>query len=298
MEKDKAYILDDRGYIFIEGKDSEEFLQNIVSNDVNKIRTKGLIFASILSPQGKYLYEFFIIRYLNKYLIECDKVHAKEIFDLLNSYKLRSKITINESTEKYVSFAVNFTRFNDVKKQNKTEENFFVLDENIFFLDPRLERLGGRIIVKLEKLYLVLKQMNLVSEDKLKFFSYCFKEGVPSVNLHNLKNNLFGVECNLEELNGLDFKKGCFIGQENTARINIRNKLRKRLMPVKIIEGSVKSKEIIKFNDLDVGKILIDNPFAFAVVNVLKPKFDDFEGKNLKCENGIIQIFKPEWLKI
>ena len=84
MEKDKAYILDDRGYIFIEGKDSEEFLQNILTNDVNKIKTNHLIFSSILSPQGKYLYEFFVIKYLNKYLIECEKDTAKEVFDFLN----------------------------------------------------------------------------------------------------------------------------------------------------------------------------------------------------------------------
>ena len=74
--------------------------------------------------------------------------------------------------------------------------------------------------------------MNLISDDKSKFFSYCFKEGVPSINLNKLKNNLFGVECNLETLNGLDLKKGCFIGQENTSRIMLRNKLRKRLLPI------------------------------------------------------------------
>ena len=188
MEKDKAYILDDRGYIFIEGKDSEEFLQNILTNDVNKIKTNNLIFASILSPQGKYLYEFFVIKYLNKYLIECEKDTAKEVSDFLNFYKLRSKVTIAESKEKYVSFAISSEKFNEIKTENKNQKNFFILDENCYFEDPRLKKLGGRIITKESRLDLILKKMNLISDDKSKFFSYCFKEGVPSINLRDRKS--------------------------------------------------------------------------------------------------------------
>ena len=244
MEKDKAYILDDRGYIFIEGKDSEEFLQNILTNDVNKIKTNNLIFSSILSPQGKYLYEFFVIKYLNKYLIECEKDTAKEVSDFLNLYKLRSKVTITESKEKYVSFAISSEKFNEIKTENKNQKNFFILDENCYFEDPRLKKLGGRIIAKKTDLDLILKKMNLISDDKSKFFSYCFKEGVPSINLNKLKNNLFGVECNLETLNGLDLKKGCFIGQENTSRIMLRNKLRKRLLPIQKISGEILENDI------------------------------------------------------
>ena len=296
MEKDKAYILDDRGYIFIEGKDSEEFLQNILTNDVNKIKTNNLIFSSILSPQGKYLYEFFVIKYLNKYLIECEKDTAKEVFDFLNFYKLRSKVTIAKSKEKYVSCAISLEKFNEIKTENKNQKSFFILDENCYFEDPRLKKLGGRIITKEAGLDLILKKMNLISDDKSKFFSYCFKEGVPSVNLSKLKNNLFGVECNLENLNGLDLKKGCFIGQENTSRIMLRNKLRKRLFPIQKISGEILENDIIKYDNREVGKVMIDKPYSFALIKIVDPELSKFVNTELVCGKSKIKILKPEWI--
>tara|TARA_B100000579_G_C22806422_1_gene842765 strand:+ start:96 stop:989 length:894 start_codon:yes stop_codon:yes gene_type:complete len=296
MEKDKAYILDDRGYIFIEGKDSEEFLQNILTNDVNKIKTNNLIFSSILSPQGKYLYEFFVIKYLNKYLIECEKDTAKEVFDFLNFYKLRSKVTIAKSKEKYISCAISLEKFNEIKTENKNQKSFFILDENCYFEDPRLKKLGGRIITKEAGLDLILKKMNLISDDKSKFFSYCFKEGVPSVNLSKLKNNLFGVECNLENLNGLDLKKGCFIGQENTSRIMLRNKLRKRLFPIQKISGEILENDIIKYDNREVGKVMIDKPYSFALIKIVDPELSKFVNTELVCGKSKIKILKPEWI--
>ena len=296
MEKDKAYILDDRGYIFIEGKDSQEFLQNILTNDVNKIKTNNLIFSSILSPQGKYLYEFFVIKYLNKYLIECEKDTAKEVFDFLNFYKLRSKVTIAKSKEKYISCAISLEKFNEIKTENKNQKSFFILDENCYFEDPRLKKLGGRIITKEAGLDLILKKMNLISDDKSKFFSYCFKEGVPSVNLSKLKNNLFGVECNLENLNGLDLKKGCFIGQENTSRIMLRNKLRKRLFPIQKISGEILENDIIKYDNREVGKVMIDKPYSFALIKIVDPELSKFVNTELVCGKSKIKILKPEWI--
>ena len=297
MEKDKAYILDDRGYIFIEGKDSEEFLQNILTNDINKIKTNNLIFSSILSPQGKYLYEFFVIKYLNKYLIECEKDTAKEVFDFLNFYKLRSKVTIAKSKEKYISCAISLEKFNEIKTENKNQKSFFILDENCYFEDPRLKKLGGRIITKEANLNLILKKMNLISDDKSKFFSYCFKEGVPSVNLSKLKNNLFGVECNLENLNGLDLKKVCFIGQENTSRIMLRNKLRKRLFPIQKISGEILENDIIKYDNREVGKVMIDKPYSFALIKIVDPELDKFVDTELTCGKSKIKILKPEWIQ-
>ena len=239
---------------------------------------------------------FFVIKYLNKYLIECEKNIAKEVSDFLNLYKLRSKVTITESKEKYVSFAISLEKFNEIKTENKNQKNFFILDENCYFEDPRLKKLGGRIIAKKAALDLILKKMNLISDDKSKFFSYCFKEGVPSINLSKLKNNLFGVECNLEKLNGLDLKKGCFIGQENTSRIMLRNKLRKRLLPIQKISGEILENDIIKYENHEVGKVMIDKPYSFALIKIVDPELHKFVNVELTCGKSKIKILKPEWI--
>ena len=115
-------------------------------------------------------------------------------------------------------------------------------------------------------------------------------------NLNKLKNKLFGIECNFEELNGIDFKKGCYVGQENTARIKLKNKLSKRLLPIKIIDGSLSEDETIFFKDIEIGKVLINEEYPFAIIKYSNENFD----KDLifKTKNGSIKIFIPEWLKI
>ena len=107
--------------------------------------------------------------------------------------------------------------------------------EDIIFLDPRNMDLGARLIINLEKLYLSLKKLNLKSSNINEYYNFSHSIGIPQLDTENFQNKVFGVECNFEELNGIDFKKGCYVGQENTARIKLKNKLSKRLLPIEII---------------------------------------------------------------
>ena len=88
MEKDQIIILKNRGLISITGRDAKDFLQNIITNDINKVSSSNSIFAALLSPQGKYLYEFFVIEKNNEYLLDCDGSSAKELIKHLSKYKI------------------------------------------------------------------------------------------------------------------------------------------------------------------------------------------------------------------
>ena len=127
-----------------------------------------------------------------------------------------------------------------------------------------------------------------------KYYSLSFKLGIPQKNMNELKDKIFGIECNFEELNGIDFKKGCYVGQENTARIKLKNKLSKRLFPIQLIEGELKD-EIIKYNDQEIGKVLIKNKFPFASIKYLNENFN--EKNEFSCGNAKIKIIKPRWIK-
>ncbi|MDP7197919.1 MAG: tRNA-modifying protein YgfZ, partial [SAR202 cluster bacterium] len=105
-----------------------------------------------------------------------------------------------------------------------------------------------------------------------------------------------GIENNLDELNGIDFKKGCYIGQENTSRIKLRNKLRRRILPVEKISGQVVTNDIIKYKDSEVGKIMIDKPYSFALVKVVEPGLKEFTNTELMCGKSKVKILKPEWI--
>ena len=107
--------------------------------------------------------------------------------------------------------------------------------------------------------------------------------------MNNLQNQLFGLEINFEKLNAIDFKKGCYVGQENTARMKLKNKIRRQLMSIKT-EKNVKIGDEIKYNDNTIGKILIDKPYPFALIKLFDPEFNIFKDKKLKINNNNVEI--------
>ena len=106
---------------------------------------------------------------------------------------------------------------------------------------------------------------------------------------------MFGIECNYEELNGIDFKKGCYVGQENTARIKLKNKLSKRLLPIHIIKGKLIEGESIYYNDNEIGKVLIEKNYPFALIKYLDENFN--ENFEFTTKEGLIKIKTPNWIK-
>jgi hypothetical protein len=113
--------------------------------------------------------------------------------------------------------------------------------------------------------------------------------------MNKLQNKLFGIECNFEELNGIDFKKGCYIGQENTARIKLKGKLSKRLLPLQLIKGELKEGSSIFNNENEIGKVLINDDYPFGLIKYLDNHFD--QESEFKSEKAILKIKKPKWIK-
>ena len=231
MNIESVYILEDRGLLFIQGADTKEFLQNLITNDINKVDDDNSCFASLLTPQGKYLFDFLLVKHKNGYFIDCEKKQVDELFKQLNAYKLRSKIEILNLSNEFVVAAFSHEKFLTFK--------------------------GAK-------------------------------------DLEQLRNKLFGIECNFIEMNGIDFKKGCYVGQENTSRIYLKNKLSKRLLPIEIINGKLKEGDKILINDQEIGKVLIDNSYPFALVKYLNDNFDP--NAEYKSENSILKINKPKWI--
>ena len=298
MNMDEIYILEDRGFIFVNGEDAKDFLQNIITKDINTVTDNNSSFASILTPQGKYLVEFFIIKHNDGYLLDCEKSNVEQLTKIFSNYKLRSKVNFNNESNNYAAAIISKDKF--ISLENGKNSLGFTIQyrTNPIFMDPRNELIGARLISSLEKLHLSIKKLNLKIANKDDYYNKCYEIGIPEKNLNKLKEKIFGIENNLEELNALDFKKGCYVGQENTSRIKLRSKLRRRLLPVKLIKGKINENEVIKFQNFEVGRILIDQPYPFAIVKLTDPNIDKFLNKNLQCESGIVKIFPPEWLQL
>ena len=295
MNIKNVYILDDRAILYINGEDAKEFLQNLISNDINKINKEVSCFTSLLTPQGKFLYEFIIVKHKSGYLIDCEKTQADGLFKQLTLYKLRSKVNILNLSNEFVVVAFSYEKFLNFDGA-KDQPGFTIkYREDPIFLDPRNKQLGARLIINLEKLYLSLKKLDLHDANLNEYYSWSHSLGIVPKDLNKLQDKLFGIECNFEELNGIDFKKGCYVGQENTARIKLKNKLSKRLFPINVIKGKLYQGESI-FNDkVEIGRVLIDNDYPFALIKYLDKNFD--EKVDFKTKEASINVRKPNWIK-
>ena len=296
MEKNEVITLEDRGFIQVNGPEAKEFLQNIVTNNVEKVTPESTLFSSILTPQGKYLFDFFIIKLKDNYLIECEKKSTSEIIKLLNFYKLRSKVDLVDLNEKYTVAIISLEKFREINNSDLLKGKTTTYEENLIYIDPRSEKLGAKIISKTKDINLIIKKLNLNIVDKQKYYKESFDLGILQTEMKKLKEKIFGIENNLDELNGIDFKKGCYIGQENTSRIKLRNKLRRRVLPVQKIKGDVSENDIIKYKDIEIGKVMIDKPLPFALVKVVDPDLKEFNNIELKCGNSKIKMLKPDWI--
>ncbi len=293
MNKNSVYILEDRGLLYINGDDAKEFLQNIITNNIENISEDRSCFSALLTPQGKYLYDFIIIKHKLGYFLDCEKKIVENLYKQLNLYKLRSKIDILNLSNEFV--VANLTKEKFLELENSKDEVGFTIKfrEDPILLDPRSDKLGARLVINLEKLYLSIKKLGLNVSDASEYYNHSHELGIAQIDTNNLQNKLFGIECNFEELNGIDFRKGCYVGQENTARIKLKDKLNKRLFAVKVQEGEITSDEITSDNK-NIGKLLINNENPFALLKLENKKFN-FDA-DLKCGDAKIKALKPNWL--
>ena len=294
--KNSVFILQDRAIIYVNGPDAKDFLQNLISNDINKVTDNSSCFASLLTPQGKFLFEFIVVKHKSGFFIDCEKNQSDEIFKQLSLYKIRSKVEILNLSNEFVVAGFGYEKYLSIKGSKDILGFTFKYREDPIILDPRNKNLGARLIINLEKLYLSLKKLDLKGDKIENYYIQSHNLGIVPKNLNQLQNKLFGIECNFEELNGIDFKKGCYVGQENTARIKLKNKLSKRLLPIKIIEGELFENEKIYNNNIEIGRILISNDYPFGLIKYQDENFN--KDQTFKSENGTFKVFIPQWLKI
>ena len=280
MKKNLINILKDRGVILVSGKDSKEFLQNIITNDINNVKETNSIFSGIFTPQGKYLYEFFILKSDDGYLLDCPDEFTEEIIIFFNKYKLNSEILIKNISDKFVVGVISNEKFDEIKKNENKFTQTIIYRLSPIFQDPRSTKLGARVISNLEKLYLTIKKLSLIIQENNDYFINAHEAGVPIKKLKNLQNNLFGLEANFEKFTAIDFKKGCYIGQENTARMKLKNKLRKKLFALNS-ESSLEVGSEITYKNNKIGKLLISNPYPFGLLDTTKIDFTKMGNKEV-----------------
>ncbi len=158
MNLEKVYILEDRAILYINGSDSDKYLQNLISNDIGKVNESKSCFASLLTPQGKFLFDFIVVKHKDGYFLDCEKKVVDQLYKKLIMYKLRSKVEILNLSNEFVVAAFSHDKFLSMHGAKDELGYTFKYNEDHILLDPRSKKLGGRIIANLEKLYMSLKK--------------------------------------------------------------------------------------------------------------------------------------------
>jgi folate-binding protein YgfZ len=248
-------LLPDRGILEISGVDRVMFLQGLVSNDVRKVGPNRAIYAALLTPQGKYLHDFFLVQQGETILLEGARARLPDLLRRLSLFKLRAKVALADVSDRY-SVAVAFGE-GSVQKLGLSGDPGAAapFGDGIALTDPRLAELGARVLLPHTDRLRALETAGLSRADPEDYDRMRLSLGVPDGSRDLAIEKAILLEAGFDELNGVDWDKGCYMGQELTARTKYRALIKKRLMPVKVEGPLPEAGTVVKVGDAEAGEI-------------------------------------------
>ena len=212
-----ASVLPDRGVVSVSGPDSEAFLDNLLTVSVEKLVDREARFGALLTPQGTIIVDGLIVKAKDGFLIDCPRALAQDLARRLGFYKLRAKVDVaNRSDDHAVS-----AYWADANAPKGA---------GVVFTDPRLDRLGERLIVSLDTVPDIADSHEIYDAHRVAL-------GVPEGGRDFTYGDAFPHEADMDQLHGVDFQKGCYVGQEVVSRMQHRATARTRVVPVRFVEG-------------------------------------------------------------
>lgn len=234
----KSFVaLDDRGFLAVAGPDARSFLQGVITNDVNKARPGQAIYAAVLSPQGRFLHDFFIVELDGVLFLDVAKRRLEELRALLLKYRLRAKVEIDDVSKLFRTIALLGDGPHDSQALHGFEGRGGPFAAGFCYVDPRYAGIGARAMLPASGVE-ALGNADFAASDRMAYENLRLHFGIPEGTVDLVAEKSLPMEANLDLLNGIDWAKGCYVGQELTARMHYRALLKKRMLPVEI-EGEV-----------------------------------------------------------
>jgi len=244
-----------RGLLAVAGEDRVAFLQGLVSNDVAKLSPARALYATFLTPQGRYLHDFFLAELDGVFYLDCEAARRDDLKKRLTLYKLRSKVTIADATAER-AVALLFGQDALGKLGLAAEEGAAQpFAGGIAYTDPRLARLGARAILPRDGAAATLEAAGFAKGDAAAYERARIEAGVPDGSRDLPVEKAILLENGLDELHAIDWDKGCYMGQELTARTRYRGLVRKRLLPVSIEGPAPAAGEPVLFGEEETGEM-------------------------------------------
>ncbi len=294
MGQAKFVRLEDRGILAVSGPDRRTFLQGLVSNDVEKVATDRAVYAAFLTAQGKYLHDFIMIEQGDAIWLDAERARLADLKRRLSIYRLRAKVEITERPDLAVAavFGDGALAALDLPAEPGVARP---LEGGVVLVDPRLAKLGARAILPRDALGSVLAALGLTDADFTAYDRHRLALGIPDGSRDLVPDKSILLEAGFEELNGVDWQKGCYIGQELTARTKYRGLIKKRLFPVQIAGATPEPGAIVMLDGKDVGELRSSRDglgLALLRLDAIS------EGRRLSADAATIVPHRPDWMRI
>ncbi len=291
---DKRYaLLPDRGLLAVGGEDSRAFLQGLVSNDMTKVSPARAVWAALLTPQGKFLHDFFVIEVAGALLLDCEAARLGDLNRRLGLYKLRAKATLEDRSADFAVAALFGAGALAALDLPATAGAARAVEGGAVFADPRHLAAGARAILPGAAIRATLAGLGFAETNFAAYDRERIALGLPDGSRDLEVEKAILLENGFDELNGVAWDKGCYMGQELTARTKYRGLIKKRLMPV-AIEGPVPPPGTpITANGEDAGEMRS----SADGVGLALLRLERIAAGSLAAGGATLTPRKPDWAK-
>jgi folate-binding protein YgfZ len=291
----KTWIaLPGRSVLSVGGSDARDFLQGLISSDLNKLESDNAIYGALLTPQGKFLHEFFLAELDGLILLDCERERRDDLIRRLSLYKLRADVAISDQADNYSVVAL--LGDHGLGALEGTAQTF---GQGVAFVDPRLTELGARAILPATGAKATLEAAGYAEAGFDAYDGPRLALGVPDGSRDLSVEKSFLMESNFDELHGVDFEKGCYVGQEVTTRTKRRGLVKKRLFPVDV-SGSLPSPgTAILLGDKEAGTMCSGSDGrGLALLKLEKVQEARETGSVFTSDGAELSANVPSWLDL
>lgn len=304
--------ISNRGVLSLSGEEAKKFLQGLMTNDIYQVSEKKALYTALLTPQGKFLYDFFITERSGVLFLEVEKDRLADLKKRLMLYKLKADVVVEDVSHLYQIWAFWGEEIPEILSLPLTPGGTFPTEKDIFYSDPRWQGIGGRGLVyhpqeaqsiedessaNLPDLALTSLQrwvaQGFQKVDFEAYDHYRLQHGLPDGGRDMVIERAIPLECGLEDLQAISWNKGCYMGQELTARTKHRGLVRKRYFPVEFEGNAPELGTKIIQSEEEVGEIYSSK----GRVALARLKLEALlKEAPLSANHQFLKVIKPEWM--
>ncbi len=293
LDTETSYaLLENRGVILLQGEDARDFLQGLVSNDVRNIAPDRAIHSAFLTPQGKYLFDFFMCELGGAIALDCEAGRRADFIKKLRMYKLRSKVDLTDRTGDLAVFSVFGNEAAEALGLSSNAGAARPFAGGVVFTDPRLSGAGLRAILPKDGAEKALEAAGLGKGSLSEYERLRIGLGLPDGSRDMVPEKALLLENGFDELNGVDWEKGCYMGQELTARTKYRGLVKKRLLPVEITGPTPPPGAPVMVEGREAGEM--KSAVEGLGLALLRLEYLESHGP-LTCGDATLKPLKPGW---